>query len=90
MWARRRGAIAHALTDDRRFRNDHDPPHFHVLGADFSAKFTIADATLLSSNGRLRRWHLHAIEQWGQKHRDAPYMNWDLARTGQPSRRIED
>jgi len=37
------------------FRNDHDPPHFHVFGADFSAKFAIADTTLLSSNGRLRR-----------------------------------
>ena len=35
------------------FRNDHDPPHFHAFGADFSAKFAIADATLLSSNGRL-------------------------------------
>lgn len=71
-------------------RNDHDPPHFHVFGPDFTAKFAIADVTLLSSNGRLRRWDLRVIEQRGPKHRDALYMNWDLARTGQPSRRIED
>ena len=24
------------------FRNDHPPPHFHVFGAEFSAKFAIA------------------------------------------------
>jgi hypothetical protein len=38
------------------FRNDHDPPHFHVFGADFSAL----------------------------------YLNWELARAGQPPQRIED
>jgi hypothetical protein len=53
------------------FRNDHDPPHFHVFGTDFSAKFAIADTTLLSSNGRLRRWDIGAIEQRGQQHKDA-------------------
>jgi Domain of unknown function (DUF4160) len=25
------------------FRNDHPPPHFHVFGSEFSAKFAIAD-----------------------------------------------
>ena len=72
------------------FRNDHDPPHFHVIGADFSAKFTIADLTLLSGNGRLRRWDIRAIEQRGQRHKYKPYLNWDVARAGQPSQRIED
>lgn len=37
------------------FRNDRDPPHFHVFGAEFSAKFAIADLVLLSSKGRIRR-----------------------------------
>jgi hypothetical protein len=71
------------------FRNDHGPPHFHVFGSDFSAKFAIADLTLLSSNGRLRRWDIRAIEQWGQTHKDALYVNWKLARAGEPPRKIE-
>lgn len=51
------------------FRNDHDPPHFHVFGPEFSAKFAIGDAALLSVNGRLRRRDVRTIEQWGQGHR---------------------
>jgi hypothetical protein len=35
------------------FRNDHGAPHFHVIGAEFSVKFTIADCALLSSNTNL-------------------------------------
>jgi hypothetical protein len=33
------------------FWNDHDPPHFHVIGVEFSAKFTIADQELISCKG---------------------------------------
>jgi hypothetical protein len=33
------------------FRNDHDPPHFHVIGDDFSAKFAILDGTLTFHEG---------------------------------------
>ena len=44
------------------FRNDHEPPHFHVIGAEFSAKFTIADVELLSSKGRIRRRDVREIE----------------------------
>ena len=47
------------------FRNDHEPPHFHVIGAEFSAKFTIADVELLSSKGRIRRRDIREIEAWG-------------------------
>ena len=52
------------------FRNDHDPPHFHVLGAEFSAKVAIAD--------------------WGQSHRTELYLNWQLARDGEPPEKIVD
>jgi hypothetical protein len=47
------------------FRNDHGPPHFHVFGPEFSAKFAIADLGLLSSKGRIRRRDIRAIEAWG-------------------------
>ena len=72
------------------FRNDHDPPHFHVIGAEFSAKFTIADCELLSSKGRIRRRDIRDIEVWGQTHRDELYLNWQLARAGKPSQKIVD
>lgn len=70
------------------FRNDHDPPHFHVFGGEFSAKFAIADGELLSSKGRIRRRDIRAVEQWGQKYRAELYLNWDLARAGQPAQKI--
>ena len=50
------------------FRNDHEPAHFHVIGTEFAAKFTIANAELLSSKGRIRRRDIREIEAWGQKH----------------------
>jgi hypothetical protein len=72
------------------FRNDPPPPHFHVLGGEFSAKFAIADCALLSSKGRIRRRDSRAVEEWGQKHRAALYLNWDLARAGAPPQKIEN
>jgi hypothetical protein len=72
------------------FRNDHPPPHFHVFGGDFSAKFAIANCALLSSKGSLRRRDIRAIERWGQRHRAALYLNWDLARAGSPAQKIEN
>ena len=72
------------------FRNDHDPPHFHVFGGEFSAKFAIADCSLLSSKGRIRRRDIRDVEAWGQRHREMLYLNWSLARAGEPARKIED
>jgi len=70
--------------------NDHDPPDFHVFGAEFSAKLAIADRALLSSKGRIRRRDIRAVEAWGQKHQIALSLNWDLARAGAPPQKIED
>lgn len=72
------------------FCNDHDPPHFHVFGGEFSAQFAIANCALLSSKGRIRRGDIRAVEEWGQKHRVELYLNWDLARAGEPPQKIED
>jgi Domain of unknown function (DUF4160) len=48
------------------FRN-HDPPHFHAIGAEFSARFTITELALLSCKGRIRRRDIRDIEEWGQE-----------------------
>jgi hypothetical protein len=72
------------------FRNDHDPPHFHVIGPEFSAKFTIAELELLSCKGRIRRRTIRAVEEWGQKHQSELYLNWQLAHSGRPPQKITD
>jgi hypothetical protein len=66
------------------------PPHFHVIGDDFSAKFAIADMSLLSCKWRIRRRDMRAVEEWGQKHKDMLYKNWEFARSGKPPVKIED
>jgi hypothetical protein len=76
--------------DVMMFRNDHNPPHFHVVGTDFSAKFTIAEFELLSSNGQIRRRDIRDIEAWGQKHQGMLNLNWQLAREGKPPQKITD
>lgn len=72
------------------FRNDHPPPHFHVIGDEFSAKFAIADNALLSCKGRIRRRDIRAVEEWGSKHKTMLYTNWELARSGLPPVKIKD
>lgn len=72
------------------FRNDHDPPHFHVFGGEFSAKFAIADCVLLSCKGRIRRRDIRDVEARGQEHRSELYLNWELARAGEPPQKVED
>jgi hypothetical protein len=50
----------------------------------------MADLSIISGTGRLRGRDLFAIQNWGQKHRDALYSNWKLAREGKPLIDIED
>ena len=76
--------------DVMMFRNDRDPPHFHVFGAAFSARFGIADCELLSSKGRIRGCDIRDVAACGQKQRNMQYLNWQLARDGEPAQRIAD
>ena len=50
----------------------------------------MADLSIISGSGHLRGRDLVAIQKWGQKHRDALYSNWKLAREGKPLIDIED
>lgn len=59
-----------------------------MIGAEFSAKFTIADRELLSCKGRIRRRDLREVEAWGQQHQSELYLNWQLAREGKPAQKI--
>lgn len=74
----------------RIYYDDHGIPHFHAVSPTFDAKIAIADFSVVSANGRLRGRDLSVIRTWGQTHRDALYLNWKLAREGQPLQDIED
>jgi hypothetical protein len=68
--------------------NDHDPPHFHADGAGFRARIAIEDAAMIDVVGRLSSATRRRLIEWTQAHRPALAENWDLARRGQPLKRI--
>ncbi len=74
----------------RIYYDDHGMPHFHAISPEFDFKFTIETCAVISGTGRIRGRDLAAIRAWGQRHRDALYLDWQLARDGQPLRDIED
>lgn len=74
----------------RIYYDDHGVPHFHAVSPDFDFKLAIADYSIISGNGRLRGRDLVLLREWGQKHQDMLYLNWQLARDGEPLQDIED
>ncbi len=74
----------------RIYYDDHGVPHFHAVSPEFDCKLAIDDCAVISATGRLRGRDLAAIRAWGQRHRDALYVNWLLARAGKPLRDIGD
>jgi hypothetical protein len=74
----------------RIYYDDHGVPHFHAVSPDFDFKIAMDDCTIISGTGHMQGRDLAAIRAWGQKHRDLLYLNWQLAREGQPLQDIED
>jgi hypothetical protein len=73
----------------RIYYDDHGVPHFHAVSPEFDAKVAIADCSIISASGRLRRRDFAVIRAWGVKHRDELFANWQLARDGEPLQDIE-
>jgi hypothetical protein len=68
------------------FYRDHDPPHFHVRAADFSAKIDLADLSVSEIRGRMTPRDLSRIREWAGRHRTELWQDWALVRAGrQPS-----
>ncbi|MGA8611316.1 MAG: DUF4160 domain-containing protein [Xanthobacteraceae bacterium] len=74
----------------RIYYDDHGVPHFHAVSPDFDFKLMIADCSIISGTGHLRGRDLAVLRAWGQKHQDMLYLNWQLARDGEPLQDIED
>ena len=66
--------------------NDHAPPHFHVeYGGEMA---TVDMRTLRILAGRLRPRVRGLVIEWAAAHEEELLADWDLARRGQPPRRI--
>lgn len=70
----------------RMFSNDHAPPHFHAVYAEFEAHYNIK--TLEVIRGRLpQRAHVLVLE-WATLHRDELMEDWRLCESRQLPKKI--
>ena len=72
------------------YANDHPPPHFHVEGADFSARIAIEDGSIIDQIGRMPPSIRRVLQAWTLAHRDELAENWRLARAYRPLKRIAE
>jgi hypothetical protein len=72
------------------FYDDHEPPHFHLRAADFTAKVALADFSVIEVQGRMRPQVVRAIRRWAMRHTAELSENWFRARRYEKLARIED
>ncbi|HMN71171.1 MAG TPA: DUF4160 domain-containing protein [Rhodoblastus sp.] len=68
------------------FWNDHAPPHFHALYAEYEALIDIR--TLSVIEGELPRRALALVLEWAQQHQAELQEDWDLCARNQMPRKI--
>ena len=69
------------------FWQEHPPPHFHALYAEYEALIDIRTLDVLE--GSLPRRALGLVLQWAHAHRAELMEDWDLCRQRQPPKTIE-
>ena len=63
------------------YADDHNPPHFHVVGADVQVIVGIADLVVMA--GDARRGQLDEALAWAREHRAELMLSWnELNRRG--------
>ena len=67
--------------------NEHPPPHFHVVFAEYRAIIDIG--TLEMIRGELPRAKLHTVLEWATPRRDHLLLAWEEAQSMLPPQRIE-
>jgi len=60
------------------YPNDHNPPHFHVVGNGIDAKFSIESGAMISGN--IKQRHEKIIKTWFQHSKDKLISAWDKTR----------
>ena len=68
------------------YYNDHAPPHFHAMYAEYEA--TVAVDTLELMSGALPNRVLGLVLEWAALHRLELRDNWEAAREGESLERI--
>jgi hypothetical protein len=58
----------------RMYADDHNPPHFHVVGADFQVQLRISDFSVLA--GEARPAMLAEALEWAALHRSELALKW--------------
>ena len=69
------------------YRNDHDPPHFHVVTPDVNVQIMIADLSPIE--GMLAPRTLRAVREWATRHQAELALNWVFARAKMPLRKVD-
>jgi hypothetical protein len=69
------------------FWQDHLPPHFHALYAEYEALIDIR--TLEIIEGRIPRRALALVLEWAQEHRTELMEDWELCHRRQSPKKIE-
>ena len=61
---------------------DHNPPHFHVDYAEYSASILIQDGVV--DSGFIPNKQMKLVLAWCEIHKDELMQNWELSRQGKP------
>ena len=68
------------------YYNDHPPPHFHAVYADYQVTVEIETGVV---QGQFPRRALRHVLEWYELHGDELREDWELARREQPLRKID-
>jgi hypothetical protein len=58
----------------RMYADDHHPPHFHIVGADFQVLVRIADLAIIA--GEARKSQIAEAMAWAKTHREKLALKW--------------
>jgi hypothetical protein len=56
------------------YADDHRPPHFHVVGADFQVLVRISDLAIIA--GRARKAQISEAMAWAENNRERLALKW--------------
>ena len=69
------------------FFDDHNPPHFHARYG--KEKVAIEIHSLRILEGHIPPRALGIVIEWASQHKDELLSNWELAKSNQPTKKIE-
>jgi len=58
----------------RMYADDHRPPHFHIVSADFQVLVRISDLTVIA--GEARPGQIAEALAWAREHREQLALRW--------------